>query len=380
MKNYHLKMLISSCVLGLLLTIAHPANAQHSVNITNKTIAQAIKVIEGNTGYKFFYAENLPDFNKKVNFKIDNKSIETILTSLLKDTEIAYVIKSPKQIILSKKTSQISDPKATSGTFTIRGQVKGSDGEPLIGASIISTNNIGTITDLDGNYELQLTQPTTLTYTYIGYTPIKVKVSKSETKNITLESSDVILDDVVVVGYGTQKKINLTGSVQSINSEDILRRNVSTGSAALQGVIPGLTAIQSSGQPGADNASIKIRGLGSLNSATSPLVLIDGVEGDMNRIDLNSVESITVLKDAASASIYGSRASNGVILITTKRGSEGKVKLTFNGYAGFNTPTTLPTPTSAIEYMQAVDVARANADQAPLYTPNHRHIPKRRSR
>ena len=105
MKNYHLKMLISSCVLGLLLTIAHPANAQHSVNITNKTIAQAIKVIEGNTGYKFFYAENLPDFNKKVNFKIDNKSIETILTSLLKDTEIAYVIKSPKQIILSKKTS-----------------------------------------------------------------------------------------------------------------------------------------------------------------------------------------------------------------------------------------------------------------------------------
>ena len=368
MKNYHLKMLISSCVLGLLLTIAHPANAQHSVNITNKTIAQAIKVIEGNTGYKFFYAENLPDFNKKVNFKIDNKSIETILTSLLKDTEIAYVIKSPKQIILSKKTSQISDPKATSGTFTIRGQVKGSDGEPLIGASIISTNNIGTITDLDGNYELQLTQPTTLTYTYIGYTPIKVKVSKSETKNITLESSDVILDDVVVVGYGTQKKINLTGSVQSINSEDILRRNVSTGSAALQGVIPGLTAIQSSGQPGADNASIKIRGLGSLNSATSPLVLIDGVEGDMNRIDLNSVESITVLKDAASASIYGSRASNGVILITTKRGSEGKVKRTFNGYAGFNTPTTLPTPTSAIEYMQAVDVARANADQAPLYT------------
>ena len=142
-----------------------------------------------------------------------------------------------------------------------------------------------------------------MTYTYIGYTPIKVKVSKSETKNITLESSDVILDDVVVVGYGTQKKINLTGSVQSINSEDILRRNVSTGSAALQGVIPGLTAIQSSGQPGADNASIKIRGLGSLNSATSPLVLIDGVEGDMNRIDLNSVESITVLKDAASASI-----------------------------------------------------------------------------
>lgn len=112
----------------------------------------------------------------------------------------------------------------------------------MIGASIISDNNVGTITDIDGNYELQLEKPTTLTYTYIGYTPLKIKVNKSEIKNIILDSSNVLLDDVVVVGYGTQKKINLTGSVQSVNSEDILRRSVSTGSAALQGVIPGLTA------------------------------------------------------------------------------------------------------------------------------------------
>ena len=132
------------------------------------------------------------------------------------------------------------------------------------------------------------------------------------------------LDDVVVVGYGTQKKINLTGAVQSINSKDILRANVSNGSSALQGIVPGLTAVQSSGQPGNDQASLKLRGLGSLNSSTSPLILIDGVEGDFNRIDLNSIETISVLKDAASASIYGSRASNGVILITTKRGYEAQ--------------------------------------------------------
>ncbi|MDD3063692.1 MAG: TonB-dependent receptor [Massilibacteroides sp.] len=366
MKNKNFKVLKRLC-LFVLLAIVYPVNAQHSVNIADKTIVQAIKIIEGNTGYKFFYAEHLPDSTKKVSFKMEDTAIETILNRLFKDTKIQYTIKSPKQIILSKKIGQNSTSLSPEGTIIIKGQIKGNDGEALIGVSIISENNAGTITDIDGNYELQLDKPSTLTYTYIGYTPIKIKVNKSETKNVVMESSNILLDDVVVIGYGTQKKINLTGSVQSVNSDEILRRSVSTGSAALQGVVPGLTAIQSSGQPGADNASLKIRGLGSLNSTTSPLILIDGVEGDMNRIDLNSVESITVLKDAASASIYGSRASNGVILVTTKRGAEGKVKLTFNGYTGINTPTTLPTPTSAIEYMQAVDVARVNADQAPLY-------------
>lgn len=367
MKNNNLKPLKLLC-LSVLLFMACPVNAQHSVNISDKTIAQAIRIIEESTDYKFFYVENLPDLTRRISFKTENKPIEVILTHLFKNTEITYIIKSQRQIILSKKALQTPIVTSSPETFTIKGQIKGNDGEVLVGVAIVAENNVGTITDIDGNYELQLTEPTTLTYTYIGYTPVKSKVNKSEVKNIILESSSILLDDVVVVGYGTQKKINLTGSIQSVNSEDILRSSVSTGSAALQGIVPGLTAIQSSGQPGADNASIKIRGLGSLNSATSPLVLIDGVEGDMNRIDLNAIESITVLKDAASASIYGSRASNGVILITTKRGAEGKVKLAFNGYTGFNKPTTLPTPTNAIDYMQAVDVARINAYQDPLYT------------
>ena len=372
MKNFNSKALKLLSLL-LLLFIAYPANAQYSVNITDKTIAQAIKIIEGSTDYKFFYAENLPDLTKRVSFKTVNKPIEAALENLFRGTRISYKISGQKQIVLSQKGAQasVNTPALTpsAGTYTVKGTVKGNDGEPLIGATVMSdNNNTGTSTDINGNYELQLTKPTTLTYAYIGYAPVKVKVNKSETKDVTLLGSDIQLDDVVVVGYGTQKKINLTGSVQSVNSDEILRRSVSTGSAALQGLVPGLTAVQSSGQPGADNASLKIRGLGSLNSSTAPLILIDGIEGDMNRIDLNSVESITVLKDASSASIYGSRASNGVILVTTKRGAEGKVKITFNGYAGFNEPTTLPTPTTAIEYMQAVDVARSNAHQDPLYT------------
>ena len=253
--------------------------------------------------------------------------------------------------------------------IVVKGQVVGDEGEPLAGVTVISSDGkAGTATDVDGNYVLRLTAPTTLTFSYIGYEAEKVKVTKSGTRNVEMSSSNLMLDDVVVVGYGTQKKINLTGSVQSVSSDEIIRRSVSTGSAALQGIVPGLSAVVSSGQPGNDQASLKLRGQGSLNSSTSPLILIDGIEGDMNRIDLNTVESITVLKDAASVSIYGSRASNGVILVTTKRGKEGKVNVSFNGYAGVNMPTTLPKPVGAVQYMQAVDAARVNNHQDPQYT------------
>lgn len=372
MKKITQKMLKLLGIVVLMFITTATVNAQYSVNISNKTISQALKIIEDKTPYKFFYADNIPDLNKIMTVKQVNKPVGNILNSLFKGTQITYKMGGQNQIVLSQKGSSNSSKdseESSSGNFIIRGTVKSDDGEPLIGVNIMASDNkTGTATDINGNYTLQLNSPTMLSYSYIGYNTVKIKVNKSETKDIELTSSDILLNDVVVVGYGTQKKINLTGSVQSIKSEDILRRSVSTGSVALQGMVPGLTAVQSSGQPGADAASIKIRGTGSLNSSTAPLVLIDGVEGDMNRIDLNSVESITVLKDAASASIYGSRASNGVILVTTKRGGDGKIKVTFNGYVGFNKPTTLPDPTSAIEYMTAVDVARVNANQEKLYT------------
>lgn len=369
MKKFKLKAL-KLLSLFLILFIAFTANAQYSVDIKNKTVVQAIKVIEKSTDYKFFYANNLPDLNKRISLNMVNEPMTVILSNLFDKTGISYQIKDPRQIILSRKVVSASSDNVVSSDekIVVKGQVFDDNGEPLIGVTIKDDKGKnGTITDINGFYELQLQEPDMLTFSYIGYDPEKIKVSRSETKNITLKNSDILLDDVVVVGYGTQKKINLTGSVQSVSSDEILRRSVSNGSSALQGIVPGLTAVQSSGAPGADAASIKIRGLGSLNSSTSPLILIDGVEGDMNRIDLNSVESITVLKDAASASIYGSRASNGVILVTTKRGAEGKIKVTFNGYVGFNKPTTLPEPANAIEYMQLVDVARGNADLEPLY-------------
>lgn len=256
---------------------------------------------------------------------------------------------------------------AYSQALTVKGTVVDENDEPLIGVSVMLNGKAIGVTDYNGNYSVSLSAPSTLTFSYIGMETQKVKVSKTGTTNVTLHASSTMLDDVVVVGYGTQRKINLTGAVQSIDGSELTKRSLSSISNALQGAVPGLTAIQSSGQPGADNASLTIRGKGSLNSSSSPLVLIDGVEGDMNRIDLSTVESISVLKDAASASIYGSRASNGVILITTKRGNNGKLKIRYDGFVGISQPTNLPEPLSAVEYMEQMNKAYKNNGQDEIY-------------
>lgn len=253
-------------------------------------------------------------------------------------------------------------------TFKVTGTVTDESGETLIGVSIKATPGKATaMTDVDGKYIITLTGPATLTFDYVGMQTKQVKVNAAGVQDVVMQPSDNTLDDVVVVGYGTQKKINLTGSVQSVSSEEIIKRNVSNGSSALQGIVPGLTAIQSSGAPGGDGASMRIRGIGSMNSDSNPLVLIDGVEGDINRIDLNQIESISVLKDGASAAIYGARSSNGVILVTTKRGSDGKAKVSFNGYIGWNKPTTMPEPVDAVTYLKAIDQARINNNQDAIY-------------
>lgn len=197
---------------------------------------------------------------------------------------------------------------ALAQAFTVQGRVVDESGEPMIGVAVTNKdgNTLG-VTDADGRYSIELNSPTKLKFTFVGSETITIDAKKATQKDIVMRQTATALDDVVVVGYGTQKKINLTGAVQSINSKDILRANVSNGSSALQGIVPGLTAVQSSGQPGNDQASLKLRGLGSLNSSTSPLILIDGVEGDFNRIDLNSIETISVLKDAACINLRFAR-------------------------------------------------------------------------
>lgn len=224
---------------------------------------------------------------------------------------------------------------------TINGKVLDATGEPIIGANVLvkGTTN-GTITDIDGNFTLNVPTECVLQISYIGFNTQEIKVT-STTNDITvnLKEDSKTLEEVVVVGYGTQKKVNLSGSLSTINVSELTEsRPITNVSHALAGLAAGVNVQMSSNQPGNDNASIKVRGQGTLNDS-SPLVIIDGAEAGINTVNPQDIESMTVLKDAASSAIYGSRAANGVILITTKQGKSGKVKLDYNGYVSFTSPT-----------------------------------------
>jgi TonB-linked SusC/RagA family outer membrane protein len=237
--------------------------------------------------------------------------------------------------------------------FTLRGVVS-DESDVLPGVSIfVEGTDKGTITDLNGNYSIAVNRGDKLVFSYVGYQKQTITVGNQTMLNVRLKNDAILLEEAVVVGYAVQKKATLTGSVSSVNSETITKRSVASLSTALQGAMPGVTIQQTSGQPGSDGSQIRVRGIGSINSNSDPLVLVDGIEMDINQVDANTVESISVLKDAASASIYGSRAANGVILITTKRGQEGKVTTTYSGYATLQTPTNLPEPVPAWQYLQA---------------------------
>jgi len=248
-------------------------------------------------------------------------------------------------------------------TKQIKGTVLDPDGFPLVGASVaVSGTKNGTSTDLNGNFEMKIpADATTINVSYVAYGTMTFSVAGKSYVKIQMQSNKIEMQEVVVVAYGTQKKATLTGAVGMVKGVDLNKRSVASLSTALQGTIAGVTVQQGSGEPGADGSNIRIRGIGSINSGTFPLVLVDGIEMDINQVDMNQVESVSVLKDAASASIYGSRASNGVVLITTKRGKEGKLKVSFDMYSTIQAPTNMPKVVRAADYLQAVLNAKENA-------------------
>ena len=358
-----------TCIYSLFAADVMSQSAKVSIHAKSSTVQKVIKQIEQQTDYLFVYDKNDVDIKRKVSMNVNDVPVSEVLNNLFADTDVSYKVIDKNITLTVNHTNTIEDVTGTKqSAFRITGKVSDSAGEPIIGANILEkgTTN-GAITDMDGNFELSVQSNAMLIVSYIGYVTQEVKVT-GRTLNITMKDDTEALGEVVVVGYGTQKKVNLTGAVQSVNSKDLVKRNAPNVSTALQGIIPGLSAVQSSGQPGSDGASLRIRGVGSINSSSSPLILIDGVVGDINRIDMNTVETISVLKDAASASIYGSRASNGVILITTKRGNSGKPRVTYNGYVGFNKPTNMPEAANAIEYMEAQNKARINNGQESTYS------------
>lgn len=347
-----------------------PLSAQVTVDIDSMPLTEALKKLEEQTGYSFFYSNVLPDKDAVVSVKSNNKDIAAVMDQLLDGLAVSYKINEDKQIALyADEPEVVEQTKPTERT--VSGVVYDSDGLPVIGAGVMVKGSLhGTVTDEDGRWTLELEDDNvTLEISSMGYQSQSVAVKGRSDFTVTLTSDTQYLDEVVVVGYGTQKKVNLTGSVSMVTSEDMASRPVSNMSSGLQGLLPGVTVVNASGQPGASGTTIRVRGVGTIGNA-NPLILIDGIEGDLSTINPEDIESVSVLKDAASASIYGARAANGVLLVTTKKmndnpgAAKDNAKVTFGAYAGIQTPTRLPQMCDAIEFMTLDNEARQNVGTA----------------
>ena len=239
-----------------------------------------------------------------------------------------------------------------------KGLVKDATGESVIGASVVvkGTTN-GTITDFDGNFSLDgIKKGDVIVISYVGYQTQEIKWNGSPL-NVILKEDSKTLSEVVVVGYGTQKKANLSGSVAMVDSKELENRPIQNVSSGLQGLMPGVAITGTNGAPGQDAGKIRVRGIGTLNEA-GPYILVDGIEtGTLSAVDPNDIESISVLKDAASAAIYGSKAANGVVLITTKRGKTGQTKISYSGYLSFQNATNMIERMGSYEYASLLNQA-----------------------
>ena len=358
----------------LLLTACLQVSANgFSQNITlsekNISLQKVFKQIHKQTGYQFFYQDEMLDKAGRINIKVKDVPLEKALAICFKDLPFTYSIANNAITIKPKKDEVIQIPPPA--FIDIHGTVKNTQGTPLAGVSVIvKGTSRGTSTNSDGSFSINANTGDVLEFTAIGYKNKSVTVESNINLSVVMEIEVAIANEVVVVGYGKEKKINLTGSVASISGDELAKRQVGQTSQALQGLIPGVTVTQPSGQPGIDGGNIRIRGIGTLNDA-NPLILVDGLEMSMDNIDPSTIQSVSVLKDAASASIYGSKAANGVILITTKRGRSGKVSTNYSSYVGFQRPTNLPDMVNGLDHINLINEAYVNSGRLPLYSDDY---------
>lgn len=271
---------------------------------------------------------------------------------------------SPSQ---AKAIANSLQSQQNNGKFKITGNVADNNGEPIIGASVVvnGTKN-GTVTDIDGNFTLVSNSETpTLNISYVGFDTQNIKVRPGQTIKVTLKENAQSLEELVVVGYGSQKKVNVIGSIATVDSKSLEARSASDVSNMLTGQMSGVTITQTSGNPGQDGGTIRVRGVGSFGATPSPLVLVDGMPGSLSDITPDEIENISVLKDASSAAIYGSRAANGVVLVTTKRGKEGRTKVSYNGSVGFSKAAELPEMAHSYEYAKFYNIAAGTETYKP---------------
>lgn len=360
MRYFNKAMLVASAALCLNLSV-------FSQNITlktgNVTVKEAMEQLKKSSGYSFVFSSVDVDTQKRVSVSVQNASIEEAVKQILKgQNELSYEIKGRKVVI------QRSFASSKALRQQVKGKVLDEKGEPIIGATVTEegTSN-GTITDYDGMFTLEASKDGILTISYIGYKSQQVSIAGKDMVAVTLKEDMEQLDEVVVVGYESQKKVNLTGAVSTVNAKMLENRTGSDPYNMLTGQIPGVTIVQNSGQPGADMGNLRVRGIGTLGNADA-MVIIDGVESSVNNVNPNDIATISVLKDAAASSIYGVRAANGVILITTKRGTVGKPIISYSGYVGWQDACRLPKYLDSYNYALLLNEAYRNDGASVPYS------------
>ena len=363
-------MLFSPCTAYAADSSGDNYHMSFSFALQGTTIKNVFNYIEQNSEYVFLYATE-EGLSRTVNVNVTDKSVTQILDEVLKGTGLSYEIDG-KQILV--KDAQAQSVNQQQKTRKVTGVVRTESGETVIGANVlVKGTSIGAITDIEGRYSLEVpnAQNAVLVFSYIGLQSQEIKVGNSTEITVTLKADNELLEEVVVVGYGTQKKVNLTGSVETVGSDRIANKPVTSIVSALTGEAAGVTVTQSSGQPGNNQGTVRIRGIGTWGDA-SPLVLVDGVSMSLNDVIPSDVESVSVLKDAASAAIYGSRAANGVILITTKKGKEGKLSFNYSGNFGVQVATRVPEMATSWQYAELYNQMMANEGKSSSLFPQDR--------
>ena len=332
-----------------------------SISLNKVTIKQFFNEIQRKTDYTFSYREGILNNNKDVSISIHNKNLSEILKSVLDSKGLSFSIQA-KSIVITQQL------QTSTQSFTLKGKVTNSEGEPLIGVTVLAKNSKnGTATDFDGNFSIRINDKnTSLQFTYVGYKQENVQIKDHKFITVIMEEDSHMLNEVVAVGYGVMRKSDLTGSVVRVGSKDISNIPTVRLDQALTGKASGVHITNTSGEPGA-GTNILIRGGNSISASNEPLYVIDGFigAGDLNLIDPNDIESVEILKDAAATSIYGARGANGVVIVTTKRGTEGRNNVTVNTYIGVQHIAKRLEMMNAREYAEMLNQQDVSVNQEP---------------
>lgn len=337
-----------------------------SLQVNEMRFEQILSEIRTQTGYSFVYSDQIVDVNQRVSVQVQDMPLTDALKQVLKGTNLKAEIRN-KQIFLIEKERR---KELVLPNKMVEGVITDANGEFIIGANITvkGSADMGTVTDVDGKFSLEVPEDAKLIISYIGFANKEVDVKGKSQFNILMKEDSELLDEVVVVGYGVQKKVNLTGSVSEIDGKEMSMRPVTDATQSLQGIVPGLTVSNNnSGRPGA-SGTISLRGQGNLTNTANPYILVDGVEMSLADVNPSDIETISVLKDAAAAAIYGARAAYGVILVTTKKGEEGKMRVGYQGTIGWSSPTSLPKMVNAFEFATYFNEATKNAGVNQQYS------------